>query len=220
MPGKNNPSKSDARPDPRKRTARGEQTRQQIIAASIVCLNRFGYAGTSIEAVMEEAGLSRGSVLNQFPTRLALMIGVIEASLAIMLNDAARRASLIADPVDRVRGICDVFWETMTLPAATVMTEVLLASRWDDSLATALRPAGNQIHQEIVRYVVELSAGAGMSEAHYEANLVHAYVLMLSLRGIALELMHSPDGTVIYKALEQVKAIHQAHCDKVLARIG
>lgn len=215
------PPQPSGRPaDERRRTARGEQTRRQIIAAAIVCLNRYGYAGTSVETVMEEAGLSRGSVLNQFPTRIALMTGVIEASLVIMLKDTALRASRITDPVERVRGICDVFWETMKLPAATVITEVLLAGRWDESLAIALRPVGLQIHEEIVRYVVDLSSGAGMSETHYEANLVHAYVLILSLRGIALELMHNPEGTVIYKALDQIKAIHQAHCDKVLARIG
>lgn len=203
----------------RRRTPRGEQTRQQIIAASIICLNRFGYAGTSVETVMEEASLSRGSVLNQFPTRIALMKGVIEASLEIMLMDTDRRASMIPDPIDRLRGIFDVFWETMNLPSATVMTEVLLAARWDEALATALRPVGQQIHQEILRYVLELSREAGIGEEYYEGNLVHAYVLILSLRGIALELMHNPEGTVIYKALDQIKAVHLAHCDKVLGSL-
>lgn len=200
----------------RRRTTRGEQTRQQIIAASIVCLNRLGYAGTSVETVMDEARLSRGSVLNQFPNRIALMAGVIEASLDSLLVETNRRANRIADPRARLRGIVDVFWESQKLPAATVVTEVLLAARWDEALATALRPVGEQIYQQFVIYVLELLREADVREANFEEGLAHAYLLILSLRGIALELMHNPGADVVYRVLDQIKAMHQAHCDKVL----
>ncbi len=200
----------------RRRTTRGEQTRQQIIAASIVCLNRLGYAGTSVENVMDEARLSRGSVLNQFPNRIALMAGVIEASLDSLMMETNRRANRIADPQARLRGIVDVFWESQKLPAATVVTEVLLAARWDEALATALRPVGEQIYQQFVIYVLELLREADVREANFEEGLAHAYLLILSLRGIALELMHNPGADVVYRALDQIKSMHQAHCDKVL----
>ena len=65
----------------RRRTRRGEETRRQLIEACIDCLTERGYAGTSIEAVMSKSGISRGSVLNQFPTRLDLMTATIETAM-------------------------------------------------------------------------------------------------------------------------------------------
>lgn len=209
-------SSVDPQMDGRRRTARGEETRRAIVEAAILCLNNFGYAGTSVEAVMEQANLSRGSVLNQFPTRIALMTATISSAAQAMLADTRQRAAAIDDPVDRVRGICTVFWETMQLPASTALTEVLLAARWDSALAEAMRPVAIQIETEIDLYTIELSKAAGIGEAFVQTNRVHARILILSLRGITLELMYDPDRDVIQKALEQIKLMHQAHCDMLL----
>ncbi len=216
MPGKKNPSKVDARSDLRKRTARGEETRRRIVEASIECLNRLGYAGTSIETVMEQSGMSRGSVLNQFPTRLALMTSTIETAMQMMVTDVYQRAEAIEDAVARLRGICEVYWQTQNLPAGTALTEILLAARWDEALALALRPVAERMESEIDKYAVDLSRAAGVPEKYHDASLVHARFIVLSLRGLTLELMYDPDRSVIHKAREHINRLHQAYCDRIL----
>ena len=59
---------------PRRLTKRGIDTRERILDATIKCIVRVGFTATTIEHVMLEAGLSRGSVLHQFPNRVALMV--------------------------------------------------------------------------------------------------------------------------------------------------
>ncbi len=211
---------TDSRPEVRRRTRRGEETRRQIVEAAIVCLNNLGYAGTSVEAVMEQAGLSRGSVLNQFPTRIDLMAATIQAAMEAMVAHTLEQSSAFSDPAARMRAMCDVFWTTQQLPASTAVTEVLLAARWDGALAVALRPVASQIETEIDQFTAQLSREASVTGEGLEANLLHARILILSLRGITLELMYDQDRGIIHRALDQIRLMHQAHCDRVLAGRG
>lgn len=206
-----------ARPGFRRRTQRGEETRRLIIEASIECLNSLGYAGTSVEAVMEQSNLSRGSVLNQFPTRIDLMAATIRAAMECQVAEARARAAEIADAGERMRAMCDLFWAILKTPASTAVTEGLLAARWDGALAVALRPLVSQIEVDINQFTEEISRDAGLSPDGLEANLLQARLLIISLRGITLALMHDQDRAIIHRAVDQIRRLHYAHCDRVLA---
>ena len=199
----------------RRRTRRGEETRRQLIEACIDCLNERGYAGTSIEAVMSKAGISRGSVLNQFPTRLDLMTATIEAAMRAMMADTSARFERIPDPVERLRRLCDVYWETQCLPRSVAVTEVLLAARWDTELAATLGRVTKEIEIELDTETRRRGEEAGVNDL--DALVVHARMLILSLRGMTLELMFDPDRQIIHHALDEIRASHQAFCDRMLA---
>jgi AcrR family transcriptional regulator len=199
----------------RRRTRRGEETRRQLIEACIDCLNERGYAGTSIEAVMSKSGISRGSVLNQFPTRLDLMTATIETAMRAMMADTSARFARIADPVERLRQLCDVYWETQKLPLAAAVTEVLLAARWDTELAGMLGRVTKEIEIELDTETRRRGEEAGVNDV--EALVVHTRMLILSLRGMTLELMFDPDRQIIHHALEEIRASHDAFCDRMLA---
>ena len=199
----------------RRRTRRGEETRKALIEACIDCLNARGYAGTSIEAVMSKSGISRGSVLNQFPTRLDLMTATIEAAMRDMMADTNARFAQIADPVERLRRLCDVYWDAQRLPASVAVTEVLLAARWDTDLARTLSRVAGDIEVDLDGYTRRRAEEAGVRDV--EAFVVHTRMLILSLRGITLELMFDPDRQIIHHALDEIRTSHDAFCDRVLA---
>jgi len=202
---------------PRRRNKRGEAARRQIIEAAIRCLNAHGYAGTSIEAVMAEAGVSRGSLLNQFPTRIALMAATSEAAMQAMIADTHARMDAIPDAVRRYRAMCDVTWAAQNMTEGTAVTEVLLAARRDEALALAFRPVARRIEAEIDQYTGELARAAGVKERDIDLCLLHGRLLILSLRGITLELSFDSRRKMINRALDQIRAQHAAHCDRVLA---
>ncbi|MDJ0657719.1 MAG: TetR/AcrR family transcriptional regulator [Xanthomonadales bacterium] len=52
-------------------------TRATLLEATIHCLGREGYAGTSISAITQEAGVSRGALLHHFPTKNELIAHTI-----------------------------------------------------------------------------------------------------------------------------------------------
>ena len=198
----------------RRLSSRGEETRRALIAACIECLYERGYAATSIEAVMAKAGISRGSVLHQFPTRLALMAATIEAAMHGMIEDTRARYNVVTDPVEKLRRMSQLFWETQQIPEGIAVTEMLLAARWDPDLARVLKTIAETIEVEIDEDVRRIAAEAGVQDI--EACVVHARLLILSLRGITLELMFDPDRKMIHRALATIHTRHAEHCAKVL----
>ncbi|MFN3910835.1 TetR family transcriptional regulator [Hyphomonas sp.] len=200
----------------RRRTRRGAETRRAVLEGAIRSLHALGYARTSIEAVLEETGLSRGSVLNQFPTRIALMTEAIQTAMQEMVDQTRARGALIEDPVQRVRRMCDLFWEVQNLPEAVAVTEVLLAARWDGALAQALGPVASRIEIQIDQYTLELLQAAGVPEDQFETCLLHARILILSLRGLTIEMMYDKDRRIMHRALERIREMHLAQCDQVL----
>src|SRR5437763_5443643 len=77
---------------PNKNVARGEATRSQLIAIATRMFAERGYEDTSIEAVLREAGISRGSLYHHFASKEALFDAVLEG-VEIRVGEATRAAA-------------------------------------------------------------------------------------------------------------------------------
>ena len=79
-----------AKPPPgtvqRRQVDRVRDMRDRLVAATVGCLDELGYAGASISAIQQAAGVSRGAILHHFPSRQAL----IAATAASLLEAAIR----------------------------------------------------------------------------------------------------------------------------------
>jgi AcrR family transcriptional regulator len=62
-----------------RRLDRGQATRRHLIEVATELFADRGYEGTSIEAVLERAGVSRGSLYHHFPGKDRLFEAVVEA---------------------------------------------------------------------------------------------------------------------------------------------
>ena len=70
---------------PRGQTRRGLATREILLSSAIKLVALHGYAATTTQTVLDDAGVSRGSLLHQFPTREELMVAAAEEAMARML---------------------------------------------------------------------------------------------------------------------------------------
>lgn len=62
-----------------KRSEQGQATREQLVAVATELFGARGYEGTSIEAVLDAAGVSRGSLYHHFPSKEALFEAAMQA---------------------------------------------------------------------------------------------------------------------------------------------
>jgi AcrR family transcriptional regulator len=86
-----------------KRAAQGRATRRQLIEVATRLFADHGYEGTSIEAVLAAAGVSRGALYHHFAGKEALFKAVVSAvtdRVTAQLTEATRDCT---DPVDAVR---------------------------------------------------------------------------------------------------------------------
>jgi AcrR family transcriptional regulator len=99
------------------RVERGRVTRERLIEAARALFGERGYEATSIDAVLDSAGVARGALYHHFATKEALFDAVLDrvvADIAEAVADAARTA---ADPVASLRAGCAA-WLRMALDPA------------------------------------------------------------------------------------------------------
>ena len=88
---------------PGKRAAQGRATRGQLIEVATGLFAEHGYDGTSIEAVLTAAGVSRGALYHHFAGKEALFTAVLEALSERIIAQQTEIISGCTDPVDALR---------------------------------------------------------------------------------------------------------------------
>lgn len=113
-----------------KNVERGQATRARLVEVATRLFAAQGYDGTSIQAVLAESGVSRGSLYHHFPSKDALFWAVLEEVGARLGRQAAEVARDAPDPVAALRAACllwirqasdPVVQQTMLIDAPAVL---------------------------------------------------------------------------------------------------
>jgi AcrR family transcriptional regulator len=88
---------------PGKRAAQGRATRGQLIDVATRLFAENGYEGTSIEAVLAAAGVSRGALYHHFAGKEALFEAVVAAITDRVSAELMEAIAGCTDPVDAMR---------------------------------------------------------------------------------------------------------------------
>jgi AcrR family transcriptional regulator len=119
------------------RIERGQATRDRLVGAGRELFGERGYDATSIEAILEAAGVARGALYHHFETKQALFDAVLDRLVAEIADAAAEAAGAAADPVAGLRAGCAA-WLRMALDPAVQRIALLEApavvgwTRWRD----------------------------------------------------------------------------------------
>jgi AcrR family transcriptional regulator len=194
-------SLSDAlppRPARRPQAERSADTRAKLIEAAIVCLHRLGYGATTVTAVSEEAKVSRGAMTHQFPAKTDLMLAVVKA---VFRRDSAHyvRAAAALSPLEWMRQLPSVMWETISQPSGIAVMEIMLATRSDPDLALKLREMQGRIDVQAHAWVVERHRAAGLTERP-DGEAIHR-VFVAAIRGLALEAVFMRNRAEVEKSI-------------------
>jgi AcrR family transcriptional regulator len=89
-----------------RKVEQGQATRRELVAIATRLFVAHGYQGTSIDAVLREAGISRGALYHHFDGKEALFEAVLDQVEADVAERVAKAASGIDDPVEALRAGC------------------------------------------------------------------------------------------------------------------
>ncbi|TDV36098.1 TetR family transcriptional regulator [Actinophytocola oryzae] len=175
--------------------------RRRLLDATVDCLVKFGYAGTTTTRVTELAGVTRGAQVHHFPTRADLVAAAVRhlaakrAELAIERVDAVRRSP---DPLDAA---LDLLWELHQGPIHYATVEMWVAARTDPDLRehlTRVEPAARAS-------VIELAEAAFGDYAENPRFRLIMYTAMDAIRGILLMGLSDEDTTNMQKRWRRAK---------------
>lgn len=121
-------------------TRRGAAVRRRLLELTTLILSRDGYSATTLQKLGDDAGLGRGSVLHQFPTRHDLMAAVTRF-IADEITDLSRQQlARIADPWERLGAYPDIIWNSANTVSGIALAEIAFAARWEAGLYDRIHP--------------------------------------------------------------------------------
>lgn len=132
---------------------RRNATRDKLLNATIDCLARLGYYRTSTVLITEIAGVSRGSLLHQFPTKADLMVATAEHIALMRLAAWREQVRDLPPSPERLGRLVDALWGEVNSPSGVARIEIMLASRSDPELAAKYWPVvieGDRRHRASV----------------------------------------------------------------------
>jgi len=172
---------------PNKNVARGEATRAQLIAVATRLFAAQGYEDTSIDAVLREAGVSRGSLYHHFASKEALFEAVLE-DVEAKVGERTLAATADADgPVAALRAGC---LEWIRVAGDPVVQRILLIDGpsvlgWERWRAMGQRPL------DFIKAVLLAVADEGRMRPDLVEPLAH--VVLAAIDEVALLVAQSDD---------------------------
>lgn len=179
-----------------KNVERGQATRAHLIEVATRLFATHGYDGTSIEAVLAESGVSRGSLYHHFPGKEALYLAVFEVLGDQLGADMTAALQHAADPVDMLRIGCVTWIRNAGDP---VVQQIMLIDapavlgwqRWRELDEPALA---------MIRHALGFAAEAGAVDPRHVD--VFAHIVMATLNEVAMMIALSSDSAATLKAGE------------------
>lgn len=161
---------------------RSAAMRKRLLDATVDCLVRYGYAGTTTTRVTELAGVTRGAQVHHFPTRADLIAAAVR-------HLAARRAELAFEKIDVVRQATDpidagldLMWEIHQGPIQYAAVEMWVAARTDPELRAQL----TEVEPEARAALLEFAAAAFGEYADNPRFRYTMYTAFDTVRGLVL----------------------------------
>lgn len=194
----------------RTQQSRSAETRARSLESAIRLLFDRGYAATNIVSVAAEAGISRGALQHQFPTKVDLMLYVVRTVYDREADLYREQLGKIADPRERMLAFPEVAWEVLSRPSAVAVLEILQGARSDPELARKLRPLQREIEQASFALVRSLAGDAGVDTGAPGVRLV-----VWALRGLSIAQLLTQDPAEIRESVQVLRELlsiaHEAH---------
>jgi AcrR family transcriptional regulator len=170
-------------------TPEGLAQRERILRAATELFAARGYRGASLEAVAQEVGLTRQGVLHHFPSKVHLLLGVLD------LRDQDDAARIEAQAVSRLTdGVLEAVRHNQQAPALARLFTVLSAESVDPEHPghERFRERYETIRAALAHAVVEAQAAGELTDAIAPDRL--ATLLVAVMDGLQLQFLLDPEA--------------------------
>jgi AcrR family transcriptional regulator len=173
----------------RSQAQRSAEMRTRLLDATIDCLVKYGYSGTTTPRIAEMAGVTRGAQVHHFGSREDLLLAAVE-HLALKRMSAAvpQFGEGVAKAADLIGAVLDIAWDLHGDEYFIPVVELWVAGRTDPAL-------GEQVARFEVSVVINLTAAVAefLPEDVHKPMLEFMYMAMDALRGILISSLVDTD---------------------------
>lgn len=185
MKGEILPMPKTPSPAPRRRTQaeRTAETRSKLIEATIECLIRLGYAGTTTLAICDVAGVSHGSLLHHFGKREAMLGAALEAVYERLRGRAVSKIEALPEGEARVEALVDLMWTSFGDREFKAVLELWVAAANQADVTWAVLPEARAFDESITPLAEQLFPDLAERLPDFE---VYVNLIFQALQGMGL----------------------------------
>jgi len=182
--------------------------RKAILAAAMKAFEARGYAATTMDAVADEAGVSKGSLYNYFRNKGDLFKQVFLETMAVEHAEVDRLAKADLSASEKLKKLLDFVFtrlESFTRSGRLVMELWATAARQrkEEDLAASLAEA-HAYWRGHVRSVLTEGIERGEFGTHFEPA-VAASLIWATINGIIVQSMFDKGAEIGAKSLDALK---------------
>jgi AcrR family transcriptional regulator len=175
------------------RVVKGRATRDVLVATARDLFGRQGYEGTSIEAILDAAGVARGALYHHFANKAELFDAVLDRDMAALADATAQAARPVKDPLESLQAGCDAFLQLALDPAVQRITlldapAVVGWERW--------RELDQQHTLGGLRVAISRLADAGRADPAQVDMLAHMLLAAFGEVAMFVATADDPDGAL------------------------
>jgi AcrR family transcriptional regulator len=130
-------------------------TRLRLMEATVDCLVKYGWAGTTTTLIAERAGVSRGAMLHHFPSKLDLVVAAVQHLMERRVDQLHGEFANLPSQ-GRTRAALDLAAGHFTSPVFFAALELWVAARTDDALRDAVVPLEREVGLQAHRFALDL----------------------------------------------------------------
>lgn len=175
----------------RSQEERSAETRTRLLDATIECLVRYGYAGTTTPRVAELAGVTRGAQVHHFGSKDDLILAALRHLTAKRIAAEVARFSmdfgLSDDPID---AILQLIWDIHSAPIFVPIVELWVAGRTNTELGREVAKFESVASSTLMAVVAEFAP-----EGIHRSMADFVYTAMDAIRGILISSFVDEDPT-------------------------
>jgi AcrR family transcriptional regulator len=172
-------------------------TRQRLLDVAVTLISRYGFAGTSLQMIADELGITKAAIYYHFRTRDQLLVAVMEPMLrqirqVVAMAESQRTPRTQMDAM--VEGFAEVVANNRALAAVMV---------FDPSVHRVLQmqPDWGDLIVRQLALLMQLDSGASDSGA---SGVIKATALLTGLAGAATGAPLDMDERTLVEELSQI----------------
>ena len=178
--------------------AKSAAARKLICKAVTRCLAEIGYAETSINRVIDRAGVSRGALQHHFPSKEDLMAATAQQILDNATFFRYSRAGASAAERSTAAELQETWEKVVNTAEYRALLEILIQVRTDKALRERLSPGLQQWHRESM--VRTLSAYGSLNGSDQEVEMLMTMNSCM-MRGLVIQEQYTEDPAYIHQLM-------------------
>jgi AcrR family transcriptional regulator len=176
---------------------RSTDMRSRLLEATLECLAKYGYAGTSFSTIAQQAGVSRGALQHHYPEKNYVIAGALEILSKRLLEDFLPEAVEMPQGPNRIAFVLDRIWLATLTGAITAVTDIRMAARADLQLRSMLLPLEHRVRKRQYQLVADACGGAIGTTPGFSQRVE---AVLATVRGLGIQLAYGWDRAEVEAA--------------------